>query len=174
MPKLYTKTGDDGTTGLLHARVPKDDPRLLVLNQADLLSVNLGLVLYHAPQTAEFITRLQSFLIDLGSAVAGKAPDEADAQVLVAELEVDIDRLDAERPPLKNFILPQGNLAGLHAHQARVSCRQLEMMLVAIEFRGPQSRIAINRLSDWLFALARVLTGADIAYKKSVGTFSVV
>ena len=171
MPKLYTKTGDAGMTGLCHERISKDDPRLIVLNQSDRLSVDLGLLLHHSPELEAWITRLQSFLFDLNSAIAGVTPDEGQAETLTKDLEADIDRLCEPLPTLRNFILPQGNLASLAAHHARVSCRQLETTLVAINFPAPHTRVVINRLSDWLFASARSLAGTDIAYQKSKGTF---
>jgi cob(I)alamin adenosyltransferase len=166
--KIYTKTGDAGETGLPGgARVPKDAAVTEVCGGVDELNTVLGLSRAAGlPNDVDrLLDRIQSQLFDLGAEVArlGAASDSAcrigDADVRT--LEKAIDRFDVELPPLRNFILPGGTPAAAHLHFARAVCRRAERSLVGMLREVPGlSRdllIYLNRLSDLLFVLARLV-----------------
>jgi len=166
---LYTRGGDDGTTGLFGgARVSKHDLRLEAYGTLDELNSILGVLRLHThPETVPqaFLARLQGDLLVLGAILA--TPTELqetlrsrlnEGTLRAEDLEQDIDRLAALAPPLKTFILPGGCPAAAHAHHARTVCRRAERIAVALGERDPQPQavlVYLNRLSDWLFALAR-------------------
>jgi cob(I)alamin adenosyltransferase len=168
MMKIYTKTGDSGETGLPGGgRVPKDAAVTEVCGNADELNTILGLARsVQLPDDIDrLLDRIQSQLFDLGAETArlGAAADTAcriDAADVKA-LEAAIDRFDAEIPQLRNFILPGGTPAAAHLHVARAVCRRAERSLVRLlrEVPGlsPQILIYLNRLSDLLFVLARLV-----------------
>ncbi|MHB1558045.1 MAG: cob(I)yrinic acid a,c-diamide adenosyltransferase [Isosphaeraceae bacterium] len=169
--RIYTKTGDDGTTGLLGAgRVSKDDLRVEVYGTVDELNAALGVAraaLRDADRSAdELIARLQSELFVLGSALADPNPEgrfhRAIAEAHVNGLEAAIDALEAELEPLHQFILPGGSPAAAQVHLARTVCRRAERLAVALAHQTgrdvPAAIIAyLNRLSDLLFVLGRAL-----------------
>lgn len=166
--KLYTRTGDSGETALFDGtRVRKDDPRVEAYGDVDELNAWLGLV-RGAGLDAEFdadIVKIQRDLFALGAALADPA-DKIASRVTkaaledadVVHLERIIDRLDAEVPPLRKFILPGGTSAGAAVHLARTVCRRAERRIVSLEpaVDGVLIRY-VNRLSDLLFALARAV-----------------
>ena len=185
-PKVYTKKGDAGETDLLGGRASKANPVFTVLNQMDRLTVELGRVLQHEDErfVRDLITDIQDLLIILNSVIAtlDQASDQAkartvklelEAQVIIAQLETDIDERTVKLPPLVNFLLPQGKPSALDAHSARVSCREAESSLVALDLPLPNARAAINRLSDWLFTMARWHSDHELAFQESKGTFKV-
>ncbi|ROR34996.1 cob(I)yrinic acid a,c-diamide adenosyltransferase [Inmirania thermothiophila] len=168
LSKIYTRTGDTGETGLAgRRRVPKDAPRVEAMGAVDELNSQLGVLLAHPlPQALrEVLTRVQHRLFDLGGALAmpGHEPlDDGD----VAALEEALDRLNAELPPLKEFILPGGSPAAAHCHLARAVCRRAERRLVTLAASEGEAVPGVllrylNRLSDLLFVAARVISRED-------------
>lgn len=171
--KLYTRTGDEGKTSLVGGtRISKGSHRLHIYGEVDELNSNLGmahsLMKFHDITTSElsFIEDIQSRLFDLGSNLACEPenikkfnlPQLAD-DVLV-RMEEKIDELDAEVPPLKNFILPGGHPIAAAFHISRTICRRIERNFVSFEDENPNqlpnnAMVFVNRLSDYLFVMAR-------------------
>jgi cob(I)alamin adenosyltransferase len=183
-PKIYTKKGDKGNTSLLDGPARKDQFVFTVLNSVDRLSVDLGRVQQHERDIRDLITELQQFFVVLGSVISTTdqktvealeraAKVEREAEVFIAQLEADIDYRTEKLPQLRNFLLPQGKPAALDAHSARVSCRQAESCFVALELTLPNAQALLNRLSDWLFTLARWHSEHELAFQEHRGTFSV-
>lgn len=165
LTKIYTRTGDDGTTGLADgSRVAKDDARIEVLGCMDELNALVGLVMVHAqPKEPPELTRIQHQLFDLGAELATPGAERI-IHADVAWLEAALDGYNDNLPPLREFILPGGGAAATACHLARAACRRTERRLVSLERRedlNPQSLRYINRLSDLLFVLARVLARRD-------------
>jgi cob(I)alamin adenosyltransferase len=168
LSKIYTRTGDDGTTGLGDGtRVPKDDPRVEAYGTVDELNAQLGVVLASElpPEVRAVLTRVQHELFDLGSelCVPGYA---AIAEPMVTQLEGDLDGFNAALPALEEFILPGGGAPAAHCHVARTVCRRAErrvQTLATVEPAGvrPEALRYLNRLSDLLFVIARVLARAS-------------
>jgi cob(I)alamin adenosyltransferase len=166
LSKIYTKTGDDGTTGLGDGtRVAKDSARVAAYGTVDELNSSIGIVLAQeipAP-IREALTQIQHDLFDLGGelCIPGMAMvHETD----VERLEQTLDGLNADLPPLKDFILPGGGMAAACCHLARTVCRRAEREVVTLS-RGetvrPEAVRYLNRLSDLLFVLSRVLARAS-------------
>ncbi|HEY7216046.1 MAG TPA: cob(I)yrinic acid a,c-diamide adenosyltransferase [Thermoanaerobaculia bacterium] len=165
--KVYTRTGDDGTTGLGGGqRVRKDSLRIEAYGTVDELSSAIGVALalgLHG-RLAEFLTRVQNDLFNLGSDLCILEEDKAARPVPVIEerhveaLERLMDDLSAELPPLENFILPGGSPGAAQLHVARTVCRRAERRVIALsrqEAVGPLVVRYLNRLSDALFVMAR-------------------
>ncbi len=166
LSKIYTKTGDDGSTGLGDGkRVPKDDARVTAYGSVDELNSAIGMVLAQQVPDAirETLTQVQHDLFDLGGelCIPGMAMIE-DADV--ERLETTLDGFNADLPALKDFILPGGGMAASCCHLARTVCRRAEREIVTLsrndEVRAQPLRY-LNRLSDLLFVLARVLARAS-------------
>lgn len=166
LSKVYTRTGDDGSTGLGDgSRTPKDSARVAAYGTIDELNCTLGLVLAEdVPEPVRTcLLRVQHELFDLGGelCVPGWAViDEAD----VTRLEAELDAFNETLPPLKDFILPGGGRAGAACHLARTVCRRAEREVVTLAGEQPineQVRRYLNRLSDLLFVLCRVLARAS-------------
>jgi cob(I)alamin adenosyltransferase len=165
--KIYTKGGDRGETGLVGgARVGKDDPRVAIYGDIDELNSVLGVARAQGlPQEVEAkIERIQAELFTLGSQLATPDPDRPGAQRVQAEwvaaMEAEIDAADAELPRLRNFLLPGGVPGAAQLHLARAVCRRAERALVALGRRAaldPLVEVYVNRLSDWLFVMARAV-----------------
>ncbi len=166
--KIYTKTGDKGETGLPGGgRVPKDAKVTEVCGSIDELNTVLGLArAARVPDDVDrLLDRIQSRLFDLGAEVARLGAETHSARRIeatdVQALEEAIDQFEAELPPLRNFILPGGAFAAAQLHFARAVCRRAERWLVGLmrEVPGlsPEILIYLNRLSDLLFVLARVV-----------------
>lgn len=166
--KLYTKTGDDGQTGLIGgSRVSKDHLRVEAYGTVDELNAALGFAACGCESeadrhTRELLERLQHVLFDLGADLAHASLEESEARVTAAHaeaIEVEIDRVDGPLPELHNFILPGGcELAG-RLHLARTICRRAERRVVSLQQDGSVGVVAVvllNRLGDLLFALARL------------------
>ncbi len=174
LTRIYTRTGDDGTTGLGDgARVPKDCARIEALGAVDELNCLLGLLLCDPlpGAVAEMLTRIQHTLFDLGGelSIPGHCLIE-DSQV--SELEAHLDELNSTLPPLKEFILPGGTHAASVCHLARSVCRRTERRVYTLAHEEKVSPIALrylNRLSDLLFVLARSLNksggGGDVLWQ---------
>ncbi|MGN6728664.1 MAG: cob(I)yrinic acid a,c-diamide adenosyltransferase [Rhodanobacteraceae bacterium] len=167
LSKIYTRTGDDGSTGLGDGtRVRKDSARVAAYGTVDELNSALG-VLLAAPDlpapVIEILTQVQHDLFDLGGelCIPGMAMlDDAD----IEHLESTLDRFNEDLPPLKEFILPGGGMAAAQCHVARTVCRRTERCVVTLsreETVRPQAVHYLNRLSDLLFVLARVLARAS-------------
>ncbi len=167
--KIYTRTGDKGTTALFGGgRVPKYHPRIEAYGTIDETNTFIGAAraemsaLRGADVLDEYLQRVQRSLFVLGSDLATPIGSKARIERLTEEevtyLENAIDKLEADLPPLKNFILPGGTPAGAHLHIARTICRRAERR--AAEFGeaedvNPVGIIFLNRLSDFLFVSAR-------------------
>jgi cob(I)alamin adenosyltransferase len=170
LSRIYTKTGDDGTTALGdRSRVPKDDPRVTATGTVDELNASLGLLLAHHPGITEWslVRLIQNDLFDVGADLCTPLGiEEKESEKLrvtiaqVERLETAIDRLNESLKPLTSFVLPGGSLASAWAHQARTICRRAERDIVTLSRRerlNPQVLIYLNRLSDYLFVLSRAL-----------------
>jgi cob(I)alamin adenosyltransferase len=162
LSKIYTRTGDEGTTGLGDgARVDKDDLRVAAYGTVDELNSAIGLTLSaELPSAiAACLTRTQHELFDLGGELCMPGTNLIPDQY-VEQLESDLDGFNAELPPLKDFILPGGSESAARCHVARTVCRRAERCLVSLartEEINPASLRYLNRLSDLLFVIARVL-----------------
>lgn len=159
---IVTRTGDDGRTGLADGRrVPKHDPRIEALGAVDELNSLIGLLLAEPlpPDIAGLLTAVQNDLFDLGGELAlPEHPQLGDGHV--ARLDGAIADHNAQLPPLREFVLPGGSLAAARAHVCRSVCRRAERRLAAlaeVELLSPRLLQYLNRLSDLLFVLARVL-----------------
>ena len=170
LSRIYTRTGDDGTTGMADgSRLSKADLRFDAMGKIDLLNSQIGLIRGYLTQEnhTQFdkqLSRLQHQLFNLGGELA--RPDyQGILPTYVTELEHQIDDWNKNLPPLKDFILPAGSLATSQVHIARCYCRDAERVLVALNMRdgnvSPVSLQFLNRLSDWLFVLARVVARLD-------------
>jgi cob(I)alamin adenosyltransferase len=166
--KIYTRTGDAGETSLLGgARVSKHDPRVDAYGEVDELNAWLGLARASRvdPAIDQEIVQLQEDLFALGAQLAdpaGKLAARVTKAIIgddhVSRLESLIDRLEAELPPLRRFILAGGTPAGAALHVARTVCRRAERRMVALDPPvDPVLLRYVNRLSDLLFVLARVV-----------------
>jgi len=166
LSKIYTKTGDDGTTGLGDGtRVAKDSARVAAYGTVDELNSSIGIVLAQdipAP-IREALTQIQHDLFDLGGELC--IPDMAMVhEADVERLEQTLDGFNADLPPLKDFILPGGGMAAACCHLARTVCRRAEREVVTLsrsETVRPEAVRYLNRLSDLLFVLSRVLARAS-------------
>ena len=167
--KLYTRTGDDGSTGLFGGdRVSKSHLRLAAYGTLDELNSVVGLLRLHAnPACAgtETLQRIQHDLFVLGAILATPPGREEllDQRMSrptwdLAAMEADIDRLTALAPPMTAFVLPGGTPGAAHGHLARTVCRRAEREAVALSREEPVDPAVVrylNRLSDWCFAFAR-------------------
>jgi cob(I)alamin adenosyltransferase len=179
LSKIYTRTGDDGTTGLGDGtRVAKESLRVEAYGTADELNSVIGLMLAvpRLPKAvAQCLTEVQHDLFDLGGelCIPGHRAITAD---FVTRLEETLDRFNEKLPPLKEFILPGGGPAAAACHLARTVCRRAERRvwaLARIEPVAAEVTQYLNRLSDLLFVLARVLArherGAEVLWKRGRG-----
>ena len=167
LTKLYTKTGDDGTTGLGDgSRTTKDSPRIEAVGTIDELNSWIGLLLAELPadeQLIEPLTDIQHRLFDLGGELAVPGFQLIQAE-MVSDLEALCDQLNEELPPLKEFILPGGSKSAGLCHMARAVARRAERIIVTLskeEAVGDALKQYINRLSDVLFVMARQLARRD-------------
>ena len=176
--KIYTRTGDDGTTGLVDgSRVAKASSRIDSIGKVDESNCAIGLAAasLKSGSHADALFRIQNDMFDLGADLATPAPDADFApsemvlrvtQAQVEWLEQAIDGLNESLEPLMSFVLPGGSEAAARTHVARASVRAGERAVTALAVEEPTNPAAvayINRLSDYLFVLARVLNdnGAD-------------
>lgn len=159
LSKITTRTGDAGQTGLGDgSRVSKNDPRIVALGDVDELNSALG-VLAAEPlpeEIRETLTLVQHQLFDLGGELSIPGYTVV-SEAHVARLEELVAHYNADLPPLKEFILPGGTRAAALTHLARAICRRAERAVVALADASPHARIYLNRLSDLLFILGRVL-----------------
>jgi cob(I)alamin adenosyltransferase len=182
--KIYTRTGDDGTTGLVDgSRVAKTDARMYAIGEVDEANSALGVAIQALEADkgdAELVAglrRIQNDLFDLGADIATPGtsfePSPMELRIVAAQvewLEAAIDGANDQLPPLKSFILPGGSQAAAHMHMARAISRRAERALVAASQSvsiNPQALIYLNRLSDYLFVLCRLINasrGGDILW----------
>ena len=163
--KIYTRTGDDGTTGLLGpGRVRKDDARVEAYGSVDELNAALGVARACDEEgwLAEEIDAIQARLFQLGAELAATQPTALPSERIgdedVTSLENLIDRLESDLPTLRNFILPGGSELGAALHHARTVCRRAERRLVSLQALAtiePRLVRYLNRLADLLFVMAR-------------------
>lgn len=166
LTKIFTRTGDAGTTGLGDgSRVAKDDARVEAIGTVDELNSFLGLLLTHdIPEPLRSnLTRIQHELFDLGGelCIPGHTLIKAEA---IERLEKEINLLNETLPPLKEFILPGGNPAAAACHVTRAVCRRAERCVVTLAHHAQLNehvQIYLNRLSDLLFVIARILARND-------------
>lgn len=167
--KVYTRTGDDGSTALGSGqRVPKSAPRIEACGAVDELNARIGVVLAGLAAQHEFVAplrRMQNELFHLGAdlCVPEKDKDGSTGPCVTAEhvtaLEQLMDRISTRLEPLANFVLPGGSPTAAQLHVARTICRQAERRVVSLaeaEPVGPQVVQYLNRLSDVLFVLSRL------------------
>jgi len=184
LSKIYTRTGDSGTTGLGDgSRVAKDDLRVAALGDVDELNAIIGVL--RAQITDSQVTEkaawdkslslIQHWLFDLGGEIC--IPNHNLLQPVCIEfLEKEIDRMNEDLPMLKEFILPSGTLSCSYAHQARAVCRRAERSLMSVQTRDQNIQTTalqlINRLSDWLFVASRALQraegGQEVLWQKNI------
>jgi cob(I)alamin adenosyltransferase len=190
LSKIYTRTGDDGTTGLGDgARVPKDSPRVEAYGTVDELNSSIGVLLAACAgttspratpgdiqpgvpdQVVECLTEIQHDLFDMGGelCIPGHRAIQSDQ---ISRLETELDEFNDALPPLKEFILPGGGPAAAACHMARTIARRAERRVLTLsraETVSPEVLKYLNRLSDLLFVLARVLArherGAEVLWR---------
>ncbi|WP_111861260.1 cob(I)yrinic acid a,c-diamide adenosyltransferase [Acinetobacter sp. CFCC 10889] len=184
LSKIYTRTGDAGTTGLGDgSRVAKDDLRIAALGDVDELNSSVGVLrsqiaLSSIENKAEWdksLSLIQHWLFDLGGEVC--IPNYNLLQPICVEfLEQEIDRMNENLPMLKDFILPSGTIVCSYAHQARSVCRRAERSLMTVQSRDqniqPTALQLLNRLSDWFFVASRTLQraegGSEVLWQKNI------
>lgn len=170
--KIYTKTGDDGTTGLVTGgRVDKDDLRVEAFGSVDEVNAAIGLARSRLGNDDivmdEMLARVQNDLFDLGADLATPITEnEVSSKVLriqsdqVSRIECEIDQLNKDLSPLTSFILPGGTTGGAELHLARTICRRAERVIVTFGKHDKINKAAqlyINRLSDFLFVASRYM-----------------
>jgi len=161
LTKIYTRTGDDGTTGMADGtRVAKDDLLVQVIGEVDELNSQLAVLACHAPDVFTGSIRIvQNELFNVGAELS--MGQHMIKQENVDWLEQSLDELNLSLTPLQEFILPGGGLAASHCHVARVVCRRVERALVSLHKSNDLNKhlqAYINRLSDYLFVLARAIS----------------
>lgn len=175
LTKIYTRTGDDGTTGLgTGERVAKDCPRVEAFGTVDELNSCIGLVLASPdlpPLVRDSLTAIQHRLFDLGGELAVPGRDVILATD-TAGLESVLDQLNGDLPPLRDFVLPGGTPGAAACHLARAVCRRAERRVIALQREervNAESVRYLNRLSDLLFVMSRVLCrvggGTEVIWK---------
>jgi cob(I)alamin adenosyltransferase len=182
--KIYTKTGDDGTTALgTGERRPKYDLRIETYGTVDETNAAIGMArAVLDPEFAELdamLARVQNDLFDLGAELAtpddGKPKDYEPLRIVISQaerVERDIDKLNMELQPLRSFVLPGGSRAAAALHLARTICRRAERLMVALAHQEPErvgrlGLVYMNRLSDFLFVASRWVNGrgeADVLW----------
>jgi cob(I)alamin adenosyltransferase len=182
--KIYTRTGDDGTTALgTGERRKKYDLRVAAYGTLDETNSVIGIARLHTAEDAGLdaaLSRIQNDLFDVGADLTtpgkGKGPGGARLTVTAAQvdwLEAEIDRLNDELEPLRSFILPGGSAAAAHLHLARTVCRRAERLIAELNDKAgesvtPEVLKYVNRLSDFLFVAARHANGKgarDVLWK---------
>ena len=167
LSKIYTRTGDDGTTGLAGGtRVPKQDLRIEAFGTVDETSSAIALVLAETTipdRVRELLLAVQNDLFEVGAELSMPEYTGVDSGYVTA-LETALDELNEDLPPLKEFILPGGDRAAAACHLARTVCRRAERVAWALASRetiSPELLRYLNRLSDLLFVIARCLARRD-------------
>lgn len=167
LSKIYTRTGDKGTTGLGDgSRIDKDHPRMQCIGAIDEVNCQIGLLICEMTEGDELeplMLELQHDLFDLGGELAVPGYELITTE-RITTLEETLDQLNESLPPLKNFILPGGSKAAAQCHMARTVCRRAERLMVTLARDTEINQaglIYLNRLSDLLFVCARLLARQD-------------
>ena len=164
--KIYTKTGDDGNTGLQgNFRIAKSHPRIMAYGTVDEANAAIGIVLTNAldGDVSQLLSQIQNDLFLLGSDLSNQNLNDLKNRVsleMVEKLEKSIDLFELELSPLTNFILPGGNLAAAQTHQVRTIVRRAETLVVKLSDKDEINSNCIkylNRLSDLMFVLGRLI-----------------
>ena len=175
--KIYTKTGDGGTAGLVDgSRVSKSGLRMTAIGEVDEANAAIGVAIATLPEDAitEHLLEIQNDLFDLGADIATPGEVEGALRIVISQvrrLEDDIDVMNTRLSPLESFILPGGSAAVAALHLARAIVRRAERAAVAlheVEPLNPQLLAYLNRLSDHLFVAARFVAareGGDVLWK---------
>lgn len=167
--KIYTKTGDDGTTGLVDgSRTSKSGALVAAIGEVDEANSLIGVAAVHADGALlQQLRVIQNDLFDLGADLA-TPPNTYEGELRIVDsqverLEHEIDAMNEHVPPLTSFVLPGGSVLAAHLHVARAAVRRAERAAVAAEGASPLVRAYLNRLSDWLFVACRAANnnGAD-------------
>ncbi len=166
--KIYTKTGDQGTTALFGGqRLPKSDLRIETYGTIDELNSHMGLLRDQTVNTSrkEILIEIQDRLFTIGSILATepgntkvKIPSLQESDITF--LEKEIDQMDGQLPPMKFFVLPGGHPSVSIGHVVRTVCRRAERLVIALNMQNPVDALVIkylNRLSDYLFMLCRMM-----------------
>jgi cob(I)alamin adenosyltransferase len=177
--KIYTKTGDNGTTGLFgNKRVKKSNPRIVAYGTVDELNASIGIILSSKiPQDIhDLLIKIQNDLFIVGADLANPNRDSESNRVIpemTLFLEKEIDRLEEKLTPITFFILPGGDLIASQVHLSRAICRRAETriaILSELDEVNNECLIYMNRLSDLLFVLARTINKrkniSDVQWKK--------
>ena len=175
LSKIYTRTGDDGTTTMGDgSRVAKDSPRIEACGTLDELNSHVGMILaLEVPGAVwDCLNEVQHLLFDLGGELCVPDAPPVITSAHIAWLEQTLDRFNADLPWLKEFILPAGNQAAAACHIARTVCRRCERVCVSLSGEAPVNPFTLtflNRLSDLLFVVARILArqngGTEVLWK---------
>lgn len=177
LTRIYTRTGDDGTTGLGDgSRVPKDDLRVEAFGTVDETNSAIGVVIAAGPPDAvgRCLTAVQHDLFDIGGELCMPGLEVVSA-AYTRRLEAELDRFNADLPPLKDFILPGGGPAAAACHLARTIARRAERRIWTLardSELNPEIPRYLNRLSDLLFVIARILArherGSEVLWQKGL------
>jgi cob(I)alamin adenosyltransferase len=164
--KIYTKTGDDGNTGLQgNFRIAKSHPRIMAYGTVDEANAAIGIVLTNVldDDVSQLLNQIQNDLFLLGSDLSNQNLNDLKNRVsleMIEKLEKSIDLFELELSPLTNFILPGGNLAAAQTHQVRTIVRRAETLIVKLSDKDEINSNCIkylNRLSDLMFVLGRLI-----------------
>ena len=164
--KIYTKTGDDGNTGLQgDFRIAKSHPRILAYGTVDEANAMIGVVLSNVldDDVREVLNTIQNELFLLGSDLSNQNLNDLKNRIsldMVEKLEKIIDKFELELPPITNFILPGGNIAAAQIHQVRTIVRRAETLVVKLSDKDEINSNCIkylNRLSDLMFVMGRLI-----------------
>ena len=164
--KIYTKTGDDGNTGLQgDFRISKSHPRILAYGTVDEANAAIGVVLTNTldDDISQLLNQIQNDLFLLGSDLSNQNLNDLKNRVtleMIEKLEESIDTFESELPPITNFILPGGNVAASQIHQVRTIVRRAETLVVQLSDKDEINSNCIkylNRLSDLMFVMGRLI-----------------
>ncbi|MDH2328551.1 cob(I)yrinic acid a,c-diamide adenosyltransferase [Cereibacter sp. SYSU M97828] len=175
LSKIYTRTGDDGTTALGDGtRVAKTDPRVEAYGTVDETNAAVGMARLHALGDMDAaLARIQNDLFDLGADLC-RPGMERDAEapypplriipVQTDRLETEIDAMNANLSPLRSFVLPGGSALAANLHLCRTVCRRAERLTTLVEDANPEAVRYLNRLSDWFFVASRAANDRDVLW----------
>ena len=164
--KIYTKTGDDGNTGVQgNLRISKSHPRIIAYGTVDEANAALGIVLTNSldDDITNLLTRIQNELFLVGADLSNPNLNDIKNRVslkMIQNLEFSIDRFESELPPLTNFILPGGEIAAAQLHYVRTIVRRVETQVVQLSEKDEinlNCMIYLNRLSDLFFVVSRLI-----------------
>ena len=164
--KIYTKTGDDGNTGLQgDFRISKSHPRIIAYGTVDEANAAIGVVLTNTldDDISQLLNQIQNDLLLLGSDLSNQNLNDLKNRItleMIEKLEESIDTFESELPPITNFILPGGNVAASQIHQVRTIVRRAETLVVKLSDKDEINSNCIkylNRLSDLMFVIGRLI-----------------